>query len=349
MYAIPTNPDEVTPAWVSSVTGWQIDSLELTEIGAGLGVSSAVYRATLTGRRCPPTVVVKLTAADPSAAFTSTVLHMYRREGKFFQLLAPQAPMRVPVGYYGAVTDDGSQVALIIEDLADTRACDQIAGMELTDAERCIDAIAAWHAKWWRNVDGLTDQCAALALGNDLYPALLPGLFAEGWNKLRATPHCTPPASLIELGNRFGDTMTKVLQQLDQDPVTLLHGDFRGDNILFERDGTPIAIDFQMIHTGSAAYDLAYFITQSLDRELAHVHETFLLDRWRQRIIQAGVPETDLERIADDYRAAARFCIVYPVVASRGMDLDDPRQAALVNTLMSRLARVVEDHPATTN
>jgi len=37
------------------------------------------------------------------------------------------------------------------------------------------------------------------------------------------------------------------------------------------------------------------------------------------------------------YRVAALFCIVYPVVAARGMNLEIPREADLVNTMMGRL------------
>jgi len=346
MSTIPSGPSDVTAAWITSVTDWTVDSIELTDIGTGLGVSSAVYRAVLTGQDCPSSVVVKLTAADPAAAFTSTVLHMYRREVKFFELLAHHSPMRVPAGYYWTVSDDGARVAVIMEDLGGNRPCDQIAGIDLADAERCIDAIAEWHARWWRDVDGLTEQYAALALGNDLYPAILPGLFAEGWEKLMATPQCRPPDNVLEVGPRFGDLLAGLLQQLDQDPVTLLHGDFRGDNLLFAADGSPIAIDFQLIHTGSAAYDLAYFITQTLDADDARAHEEALLDRWRRRVVEAGVDTADLDRIDDDYTAAALFCLVYPVVASRGMDLDDPRQADLVSVMMSRMSRALADRPA---
>jgi len=65
-----------------------VSHVDVHEIGAGLGVSSAVYRARLTGTDVPDSVVMKLTAIDEAAAFTSTVLGMYRREAKFFSSLA---------------------------------------------------------------------------------------------------------------------------------------------------------------------------------------------------------------------------------------------------------------------
>ena len=334
MSSIPSGHGEVTQAWINSVTGWSVDSVELTDIGTGIGISSSVYRAVLVGDGCPASVVIKLTATDPAAAYTSTVLSMYRREVKFFELLAQQSPMRVPACHYAEVSDNGDAVVVIMEDLGGNRMCDQIAGMAMEDAERCIDGIADWHAQWWRQVDGLEEQNAAVALGSPMYPAMLPGLFAQGWDKLLASAQCVPPDNLLEIGQRFGELIPGLLQQLNEHPLTLLHGDLRADNIMFDREGAPIVIDFQLIGTGSAAYDLAYFITQSIDADIASEHETALRERWRQRILAKGIPAEDLQRIDADYAAAALFCLVYPVIGARGVDLDDARQGGLVNTMM---------------
>ena len=335
---IPSGPHQVTADWIAEVTGWSVSAVEIDEIGAGLGVSSAVYRARLSGDGCPESVVVKLTAKDPDAAFTATILSMYRREVAFFGELAAHAPMRVPASYHGAVSDDGSEVAVVMEDLGGNRLCDQITGMSEADAIAAVDALARWHAQWWNDVDGMADRGCALALGNDLYPVVLPGLFDEGWTKLTGSEACRPPAELADIGPRFGARIADLLQQLDGAPVTLLHGDYRADNLMFSPQGDPIAIDFQLIHTGSAAYDLAYFITQSLDPATARGVERSLFDRWIHGLSAAGVPAADLDGMWERYRVAALFCLVYPVIAARGMNLDVPREADLVNSMMGRLA-----------
>jgi hypothetical protein len=43
------------------------------------------------------------------------------------------------------------------------------------------------------------------------------------------------------------------------------------------------------------------------------------------------------------YRGTALFCLVYPVVASRGMDLNEPRSRALVETMNSRFERAFHE------
>ena len=53
-------------------------------------------------------------------------------------------------------------------------------------------------------------------------------------------------------------------------------------------------------------------------------------------------PSSDLGRLWEDYRKAALFCLVYPVVAWRGMDASDPRQRDLVVSMLRRFDRAVE-------
>ena len=339
--SIPKQPDQITADWFREQLGWDVTSVEVAEIGAGLGVSSAVYRAVLEGADVPDSVVVKLTAVDEAAAFTSTVLGMYRREVAFFDQLAESSPVRVPVGHHGRVSDDGADLVLVMEDLGGHRMSDQTVGMSLEDARRCVDAIADWHAHWWQRTDGLCESGAAVALGDPIYPALLPGLFEEGWAKLCASSGCVPPDALQAIGSRFADAIGGLLERLNGDPVTLLHGDFRGDNLMFDANGDPILLDFQLVGTGSAAYDLAYFVTASLDVDADAEQELFR--RWIERLVEAGVEEADLDGVWDQYRRAALFCLVYPGVASRGMDLDEPRQQALANTMMRRMARAAYD------
>lgn len=201
---IPAGIDGITPEWLAAATGWDITAVSVEQIGVGVGVSSAVYRATLTSTTGPKSVIVKLAALDPAAQFTSTVLSMYRREVLFFEKLGSESPVRVPNSFYGEVNEDGSQFVVVMEDLAGNRICDQVSGMAIEDAERAIDSLAAWHAKFWNKVDGLAESGTAVPLGSPMYPAMLPFLFDEGWAILTASESCQPPSELLSVGPKFG-------------------------------------------------------------------------------------------------------------------------------------------------
>ena len=341
MGGFPTAVDGITAAWLAEATGLSVEGTEVEQIGLGIGVSSALYRVRLTGAGCPRSVVVKLPALAEEAVFTSTVLRMYLREAGFFAELAHEAPLRVPVCHHATIDEETSQFVLVMEDLGDLRLVDQVKGMEVADAERAVDGLAAWHARWWGQGLELAERGLTVSLGDPIYKAVLPMVFAEGWDKLHA--ELTIPAGIDAVGPRWTDAMPQLLDDLATEPTTMIHGDWRADNLLFEPDGAVAALDFQLIGTGRAAYDLAYFTTQSLAAADASRHERALFDRWLAALGAAGVPEADVATAWDDYRRAALFCLVYPVVAWRGMDAGDPRQVDLATTMLERFDRAVEE------
>lgn len=337
---IPQAIGDVTATWLRDVTGLDVRSFEHELIGQGIGVSSSVYRVHLTGSECPASVVVKLPALDDAALFTSTILRMYIREVGFFGQLAGASPVRVPASYHGAVDEETSRFVVVMEDLGAMRVVDQIEGMAIADAEHAVDELAAWHATWWGSAEPLADTGLTVRLDDPIYPAVLPMVFAEGWEKV--TGALDLPDSILAVGPRFSTAIEGLLQDLSQGPTTLIHGDYRADNMLFDADGRVALLDFQLIGTGRGVYDLAYFVTQSLDAETARQHERSLFDRWVARLEEAGVSSRDLDGMWDGYRKAALFCLVYPIVASRGMDLDDPRQHELLACMSSRFGRAVD-------
>jgi len=338
--AIPASIDEVTPEWLSAITGWKVAGANAEQIGVGIGVSSAVYRVTLDGEECPPTVIVKLPALDEAAVFTSTVLRMYIREVRFYTEMAALSPIRVPACHHAAVDEESSGFVLVLEDLGSLRIVDQLEGMALSDAERAVDELAAWHAQWWGKADALAAAGATISLGDPIYPAILPMVFAEGWEKVTAGMTVAP--SILRVGPRWSDAVGGLLADLAVAPTTLAHGDYRADNIFFSEDGSVALLDFQLIGTGSGAYDLAYFVTQSLDPNVAADNERDLFDRWSEGLRAGGVASDDLGRMWEDYRKAALICLAYPVVASRGMDLSDRRQYELIDCMNTRFARAVD-------
>lgn len=342
MHAIPTTIDEVTANWLAEVTGLPIVAITATCIGQGIGVSSAVYRVECVGDGCPSSVVVKLPALDEAAVFTSTILRMYIREVRFFDELASSSPIRVPEGYFGAVDEETSAFVVVMEDLGALRIVDQNLGMDIADAERCVEELARWHATWWGTAEAVAERGSAVSLADPIYPAVLPLVFGEGWEKLqKEVDHI--PAEIRSVAPGWSDAMPAMLQSLATAPTTLIHGDYRADNVLFDADGGVVLLDFQLTGVGSGAYDLAYFVTQSLAPEVAATNEAALFERYIAALTDAGVPEAETARLWEDYRQAALFCLVYPVVACRGMDLDEPRQRLLIDNMFTRFTRAVDE------
>ena len=340
---LPSTAAEIDASWLADATGLRVDHAELERIGVGVGVASALYRARLAGEGCPPSVVVKLPALDEAAVFTSTVLKMYLREVRFFTTLRHMCPVRTPRCWYGDADDSGAAFVLVLEDLEGMRVVDQNVGMTADDAGRAVDGLALMHAKWWGEGDGLAAAGTTISLGDPIYPAILPTVFREGWDKV--TAEMTLPASILAIGPRFPDAVAPLLASLTEGPQTLAHGDYRADNLMFGPGEELVVLDFQLIGSGTGAYDLAYLVTQSLEADAASRLERDLFARWIDGLRAAGVPRDAVDERAlwRHYRTAALFCLAYPVVASRGMDLADPRQRALVGHMSTRFDRAVTE------
>ena len=337
MSQIPPGIDDVTVDWLNEVTGWSAESLTAEIIGVGVGVSSSVYRLTLTGD-APPTAIVKLTALDETAVFLSTVLRMYEREVRFFEHHAADAPIRMPKGFGAGLGDDGASMFLVMEDLGELRMVDQIEGMGPDDTDAAIDNLATWHAHYWGTGDDLVASGAALPLSADFYEAILPAVFLEGWD--RVANEMVPPPEIAAIVDRWGSSMMDLMAALDSGPTSFCHGDYRADNILFD-GADPVLLDFQLGTRASAAYDFAYFVTQSIDAEVASAQERALFDRWVAALVAGGVPEAATANLWEQYRRAALFCVIYPLAAVRQMDLTDQRQYDLIDAMVGRAARVV--------
>ena len=339
MTKIPTAIDEVTKEWLIAVTGLDVTGLDAEVIGVGVGVSSAVYRLHLRGTDVPETLVLKLPALDEAAVFTSSILRMYEREVRFFEEVRERSPIDVPQGFGGAVSEDGASYFLLMEDEGGHRVVDQIEGMEIGDAERAVDELALWHAEFWGDAERFVETGAAVSLADPIYTAVLPVVFAEGWEKVSSLMSVDP--LIASVAPRWADAMPAMLTTLSTSPTTVLHGDYRADNIFFAADGHTVLLDFQLTGLGSPSYDLAYFVTQSLLPDVADAHERLLFDRYIAALHAAGVSPVETSGLWEDYRLAALFCLVYPIVAARGMDFDDPRQFALIEAMNRRCARAI--------
>jgi Phosphotransferase enzyme family len=341
MAHIPASIDDITPAWLAEATGLSVTALRAEQIGAGIGVIGAVYRLHLEGDGCPPSVVAKLQGLDEAAVFTGSILRMYIREVKFYELMAERAPVRIPQTLFTALDEETSAFVVVMEDMGALRIIDQVAGMALEDAERAVDGLAAWHATFWGEGERLAADGVTVSLADPIYPAILPMVFAEGWEKVRG--EIGVPAAVERVGAAWPDVFAQLLLDLASGPTTMTHGDYRADNILFTGDDEVALLDFQLIGTASGAYDLASFVAQSLDPTVASANEKALFDRYVEGLRAGGVPDADLERLWDDYRKAALFCLVYPIVAARGMDLGDARQRGLVECMNHRFSRAVDE------
>ena len=316
-----SHPDDVTSDWLAEVLGQDPDALASisgSPIGTGqVGENIRYVLEWVDGVDGPGSVVVKFPAFDETSRATGVATHSYEREVWFYRLLAATVEAPTPVCHHGAVVEGTAQMVLVLEDLAPAEQGDQLAGCDLDDARLAMDAVAGLHAPRF----------------ND------PTLFDLDWIS-RATPDRSQevsamfellvPGFMARYADRLDDSVMRCVERFNaargdyflpwSGPLTLTHGDYRLDNLLFRRDGggRPVSVvDWGGIGHGRPGADVGYFLGAGLLPEVAAEHELDLVEHYHRAMVERGVEGFDLEECQDDVRRGAFSGLVMAVVASQ--------------------------------
>jgi aminoglycoside phosphotransferase (APT) family kinase protein len=152
------------------------------------------------------------------------------------------------------------------------------------------------------------------------------------------------PPEIQDFGARYSGLFRWFCDRLCEPPVTLTHGDWRGDNLFFtdDPDVPVVAVDWQLISVAKGVKDFTYFVTQSLTPEDRAAHEQGLLRIWLDELKANGVGGYEFDQAWEDYRLAVAWAFVYPVIATSTLDPTDERGAALTRSMMQRCIAAIE-------
>jgi Ecdysteroid kinase-like family len=101
--------------------------------------------------------------------------------------------------------------------------------------------------------------------------------------------------------------------------------------------------DWQLADRARGGRDLGYFLTQSLDPGVRRDLQDDLVDLYVERLAANGVTGYGRDEAWEDYRVAALFSLLYPVVAGGGLELSGSRAALLTEVILVRAAEAIVD------
>jgi len=357
---LPTTTSEVTAEWMtialrgSGVIGPDVtvESVVLDPAGAGVGFMGEVAKVGLVYRGeaagAPATVVVKFPTQSPDIRAMMHPTRIYEREHRFYDEVAAQSPLRTPNVYHvtcqPAAESADESFMLVMEDLSDLILGDQVTGVTPEQARAALVGLAAHHARFW-NGDGLGEADFIPVIngplnqaGSAIYDASLPGFMAAFGDSIK------PELAAFVAG--YSAARPQILDDLAAMPHTLVHFDFRADNLFFADDGSVVVIDWQAISQGGGAADVGYFISQNLSTEDRRAHESDLLHAYHDTLVANGVTDYDYETLLDDYRVGISCGWMIPVLAVGSLDFTSERAIALWTAVIERTQNALIDHGA---
>ncbi len=352
---IPAGPDELTPEWLThalrqtgTIEDASVKAFEAETIAEGVGLIGQLARLKLQYDRPeaggPATLIAKFPAEAEENREIGNLLRFYEREVRFYEEIAGEVDLQTPRCYYSAMDTEADEYVLLLEDLAPARVGDQVAGCSGREAELALHHLAKFHATWW--------ESPRLAEMNWIPHANAPihrsvqESYQQAWDPFREKFSDRLPDSILETGERLGMNIYDVQDRLTEPPQTIVHGDYRFDNLFFdapEGAASLTVIDWQIISRGRGLYDVGYFMSQSVEPGARKAIEMESLRTYHGLLQENGVRGYDFDQCLHDYRLATLYCLVYPVIVGGTLDLSNERGLALATAIIERSVAAILD------
>lgn len=298
---------KITPQWLSSVLDTKVSDVSYEIIGTGKMGDNA--RLTLkygapSQQQLASSIVAKLPAEDPQAREMASSSGAYAREVLFYKYQAPLTTMRLPEIYHSAVNEDGSEFIILMQDMSPAEPGDQIIGETAARAELAVDEAAKLHAPFWGSKNLVGEH---ISRPSHVDNAEFGGaLIADAWPKFLERFSSGLNDEAKAFGDKFCNSYAKWITRFTGER-TLIHSDFRSENILFVDDPknpSATTVDWQSIGEGCALTDVAYFLGGSLPIETRRQYEKALVERYRHALSSQGI-QLSAEDCWEQYREFA--------------------------------------------
>ena len=267
-------------------------------------------------------------------------LNYHEREVRFYEEIAGEVELRTPRRYFSRLDAKGEEFVLLMEDMHPARVGNQVSGCPPDEAAETMERMARFHAAWWDS-----DRLSAvdwIPLGNDPVNQSAEQAYQDAW-----------PAFVENFGDRLTEKAMSVAERLTtkiiaienaftEPPMTICHGDLRYDNLFFSPGEMTVA-DWQIVLRARGTYDLGYFMSQSVNSEDRRACEMDIVRLYHDTLVEHGVRGYGFDECMKDYRMAAMFCLVYPVIVCGSLDLANERGVALATAMLDRSVATIID------
>jgi hypothetical protein len=293
----PAVPAGLTPSWITSALSSRYPDVAVesfTVEPVGTGQIAATFRVSPRYRSPessgPATLILKCPPADPAFRQVAQRTGSYKVEILFYRELSRTLDVQVPDYWADECDETTGDFLLLLGDAAPAQPGDQLAGCTAAQAELAIDELVRLHTPFW-NRSGVD---------------VLPWIRHKSSESKTMIDVCTAAAEKFllqydgrlgpetsRLAGRLGELLTGYLATEWGSDRSVVHGDYRIDNLLFRGDTErPVVVDWGGLAEGPPIADVSYLLGGSLPTDERRDAEPALVRRYHDHLVRAGIAIT---------------------------------------------------------
>jgi hypothetical protein len=306
---IPATPDAVSAEWLTRILSRTSPDAEVVgvEVLARHSGTTGRLRLGLTyapGPNGPESVFVKLAPFDESQRRMVAATDMGRREARFYEGPAADAPLRIPRSYFAAHGDQPTDYIMVLEDLEATGCTfpNRLATHAEDRGLQVIEALARLHARFWDD-PRFDDELSWVQ------PAMRGAYGAKLVDRARAMFADELPPVFDDLCGLYSEHHEHVCQLLDEGERTLIHGDTHAGNQFIDGDQVGL-YDWAVVSRSPGIRDIAIYLGNSCPTEVRRRHQEDWLRAYRQVLVDAAVDAPSLDTLWLRYRRSVLYAWV---------------------------------------
>ncbi len=307
-----TNPEQVTAAALTDVLlrahcirEAKVEAVSPTRIGHGMVGDNFRFSVFYDREEeaAPRTLVGKFPSANEDSRNAAKLYSLYLHEIFFYQRVVQTVDIACPTTYVAEIDVETQDFCLLMEDLGPAEQGDQLGGCSPGTAADVLLQAAALHAPRWGDRSLQAQEWLARDPNIRIFIAAYPQLFSvfrERYTGILEDRH-------IAIGEALLRSLPAYYDQ-HQPPWTIVHNDFRLDNMLFKAKGGQlpvVTLDWQTTSFGPGAADASYFLGAGLLEADREKNEKQLVREYHAALRAGGVSDYSWEQCWHDYRLFA--------------------------------------------
>lgn len=285
----------------------QFKGLEVDQIYEVEPASDLVLRVWLKNKVTKQPIlslIVKILGQNPVRNDIVDKYGLFYREASFYSSLAQPIHAFVPGCYYASVDES----LLILEDKGRGVVGDQLYGYHAEEALSVISAMVPFHDYWFNKQPG----CFLPQVNDPEIMEILPEMLMHAWAATKKFLNADNSPRIDSIIDDVATNLKPIADELSKH-ATVIHGDLRMENLLFEKMKLAAIVDWQLLSIGSPMIDVAYFLVQSGCAEERNQVEDQILALYSQKFSPVGL---DLERVKLEYDLAKKHSLIIPIMGA---------------------------------